>query len=133
MRHDAPMTRTTKRIAWIAAGAAVVLACLMPQALAATSPRWSKLQCELQQALFNVRHSHPTGLQLAGGNRVLKAHGCAERVPGPKHWSNTQCADYQATFAKLYAFPTNRQLAAANRALKNHGCQQRVRRPPAQG
>lgn len=127
------MTRTTKRIAWIAAGVAVVLACLMPQALAATSPHWSNSHCELQQALFNVGHPHPTGLQLAGGNRILKAHGCAQRVPGPKHWSSTQCADYQATFAKLYAFPTSRQLAAANRALKHHGCPQRVRRPPAQG
>ena len=127
------MTRTTKRIASIAGVAVAVLACLMPQALAASSPRWSGSHCELQQALFNVRHPHPTGLQLAGGNRVLKSHGCAQRVPGPKNWSSTQCADYQATFAKLYAFPTNRQLAAANRALKRHGCQQRVRRPLVQG
>ena len=69
---------------------------------------------------------------LAGGNRILKQHGCAQRVPGPKHWSNTQCSDYQATFLKLYAFPNGPQLATANNALKNHGCSQRVKAPPVQ-
>ena len=100
--------------------------------MSAASQHWSKSQCALQQALFNVRHPHPSGLQLAGGNRKLKQHGCAQRVPGPKAWSTTQCEDYQATFLKLYGFPTNAQLATANRALKHHACSQRVRRPPTQ-
>jgi len=115
----------------IAVAATIATVCLVPQAGAA-APRWSKSQCALQQALFNVRHPHPSGLQLAGGNRILKQHGCAERVPGPRRWSNTQCEDYAATFLKLYAFPTEAQLTAANNALAHHGCRQRVRHPPVQ-
>src|SRR5215469_6531489 len=110
----------------IAAAAAIATACLVPQAGAAAAPRWSKSKCALQQALFNVRHPHPSGRQLAGGNRTLRQHGCAERVPGPTRWSNTQCGDYAATFLKLYAFPTESQLTAANNALAHHGCRQRV-------
>lgn len=110
--------------------AACVLACLAAPAGAATASHWSSSHCRLQQAVFNVRHPHPTGLQLAGGNRVLKQHGCAQRVPGPRDWSNTQCSDYQATFLKLYASPSSKQIAAANGALKQHGCRQRVHRLP---
>ena len=108
--------------------AACGLACLAAPAGAAT--HWSNSHCRLQQALFNVRHPHPNGLLLAGGNRRLEEHGCAQRVPGPRHWSNAQCSDYQATFLKLYASPTNKRLATANRALKHHGCRQRVHRLP---
>jgi hypothetical protein len=129
MSHHAAMVRTPL-IAVIVA-AACGLACLAaPAGAASTASHWSNSHCELQQALFNVRHPHPSGLQLAGGNRILKQHGCAERVPGPKHWSNTQCSNYQATFTKLYASPSNKQLAAANGALKQHGCRQRVQRLP---
>ncbi len=126
------MTRTTKWIASIATTAAIAAAWTVAPAGAATATRWSNSHCQLQQALFNVRHPHPSGLLLAGGNRILKQHGCAQRVPGPKHWSNSQCSDYQVTFAKLYAFPTDPQLNAANTALKDHGCSQRVRKPPTQ-
>lgn len=123
------MTRTTTWIASVAT-AAVIAAWLVAPAGAITNPHWSNSQCALQQSLFNVRHPHPNGRTLAGGNRKLKAHGCAQRVPGPRHWSNTQCSDYQATFLKLHAFPTDKQLAAANGALKNHGCRQRVKPLP---
>jgi hypothetical protein len=132
MRHDPSMTRTTTWIASIAAAAAIAAAWLVAPAGAATAARWSNSHCQLQQAQFNVRHPHPSGLLLAGGNRILKQHGCVQRVPGPKHWTNTQCSDYQATVLKLYGFPTNAQLATADRALKHHGCPQRVRRPPVQ-
>jgi hypothetical protein len=124
------MTRTMKWIASFAAVAAIAAAWAVAPAGAATAARWSNSHCRLQQALFNVRHPHPSGLLLAGGNRILEQHGCAQRVPGPKHWSNTQCSDYQLTFIKLYASPTDKQLAAANGALKNHGCKQRVQRLP---
>ena len=110
--------------------AACGLACLAVPAGAAQASHWSASQCQLQQALFNVRHVHPNGRLLAGGNRTLKQHGCAQRVPGPMHWPNGQCSDYQATFLKLYANPSNGQLAAANGALKHHGCRQRVERLP---
>jgi hypothetical protein len=123
--HHAPMRRTPL----IAVLAACGLTGLATSA-GATTAHWSNSQCRLQQALFNVRHPHPSRIALAGGNRVLAQHGCAERVPGPKHWSNTQCSDYQATFMKLYASPSNQQLAAANGALKQHGCRQRVQRLP---
>jgi hypothetical protein len=126
LRHDESMTRITKRIVLIAASAAIVLACLIPQALAAPSSHWSRSRCALQQATFNVRHPHPNGRLEAGGNRILKRHGCGDRVPGPKRWSKTQCADYQATFMKLYASPSNKRVATANGALKHHGCRQRV-------
>jgi hypothetical protein len=135
MRHDQGMTRTTNWIASIAATASLAAAWAVAPAgaaTAATAAGWSNSHCQLQQALFNVRHPHPDGLLLAGGNRILKQHGCTQRVPGSKHWSNTQCSDYQATFAKLYAFPTDPQLFTANTALKNHGCAQRVRKPPTQ-
>ncbi len=129
------MTRTNRTVRWIApvaTVAAIATAALVVPAGATATPHWSNSQCALQQALFNVRHPHPSGLQLAGGNRILKQHGCAQRVPGPRHWSNIQCSYYQGTFLKLYAFPTDAQLAAANRALKHHGCSQRVRRVPVQ-
>ncbi|MGH2887409.1 MAG: hypothetical protein ACRDPA_32710 [Solirubrobacteraceae bacterium] len=126
------MTRTVKWIASFAAAAAIAGAWAVAPAGAVPAARWSNSHCQLQQALFNVRHPHPSGLLLAGGNRILKLHGCTQRVPGPKHWANTQCSDYQVTFAKLYAFPTDPQLNAANTALKNHGCSQRVRKPPTQ-
>ncbi len=123
------MTRATMSlVASLAATAAIAL--LASSAGAVPAARWSNSHCELQQSLFNVRHPHPSGRLLAGGNRILKQHGCAQRVPGPKHWSNTQCGDYQATFMKLYASPTNKQLATANGALKQHGCRQRVHRLP---
>ena len=125
------MTRTTTWIGSITTAAAIA-ACLAAPAGALTTPHWSNSRCALQQSLFNVRHPHPNGVLLAGGNRTLKAHGCAQRVPGPKHWSRTQCEDYQATFLKLHAFPTGPQLATANNALKNHGCSQRVKAPPVQ-
>jgi hypothetical protein len=128
MSHHAAMPRNPL-IAVIVA-AACVLACLATPAGAAPASHWSNSQCQLQQALFNVRHPHPNGVLLDGGNRILKQHGCGERVPGPKHWSNTQCSDYQATFTKLYASPSNKQLATANGALKQHGCRQRVHRLP---
>ena len=121
----------------IACAAALAFACLVgpagaTPAGATAAARWSNSHCQLQQAFFNVRHPHPTGLQVAGGNRTLRSHGCAQRVPGPKHWSSTQCVDYQGTFLKLHGYPTGPQLAAANTALKNHGCTQRVLRPPTQ-
>ena len=116
----------------MATAAAIAAVWLVAPAGALTAPHWPDSQCALQQSLFNVRHPHPNGLTLAGGNRTLKQHGCAQRVPGPKHWSNTQCSDYQATFLKLNAFPSGSQLATANKALKNHGCRQRVKRPPVQ-
>jgi hypothetical protein len=128
MRHDQAMTRTTL-IAVILA-AACGLACVAAPAGALTNPHWSDSKCALQWSLFNVRHPHPNGLTLAGGNRTLKEHGCAQRVPGPKRWSNSECSDYQATFTKLYASPSNKQLASANGALKNHGCKQRVHALP---
>ena len=115
-----------------ATAVAIAVVTLVPSAGAATAPRWSKARCQFQQALFNVRHPHPTRAQLAGGNRTLRAHGCAERVPGPKHWSGTQCVDYQVTFVKLNAFPSDPQLAAANNVLKDHGCSQRIKHPPTQ-
>jgi hypothetical protein len=127
MSHHAPMARTP--LIAVAIAAACSLACLAAPAGAAAS-HWSNSRCRLQQAVFNVRHPHPTGRQLAGGNHVLKQHGCRQRVPGPKHWSNTQCSDYQATFLKQYASPTRKQVAAANGALKQHGCRQRVHRLP---
>ncbi len=114
----------------VTVGAACAVACVATPAGAAAASHWSNSQCRLQQAVFNVRHPHPSGVQLAGGNHVLKAHRCAQRVPGPKHWSNTQCSDYQATFLKLYASPSGRQVAAANGALKRHGCRQRVQLLP---
>lgn len=119
----------------IASAAAIAATCLAGPAdatPAGAAAGWSSSHCQLQQALFNVRHPHPSGLLLAGGNRVLKQHGCAERVPGPRHWSTTQCEDYQATFVKLHGYPTNQALASANTALKNHGCAQRVLRPPTE-
>ena len=128
MRHDPTMPRTPF-IAVIVA-AACGLACLAEPAGAFTSRHWSNSKCALQWSLFNVRHPHPGGVTLAGGNRILKQHGCVQRVPGPKHWSNSLCADYQATFVKLYAFPSNKRLATANNALKRHGCRQRVHRLP---
>jgi hypothetical protein len=69
---------------------------------------------------------------LAGGNRILKQHDCAQRVPGPAHWSRTQCLDYEATFLKLHGNPTSPQLAAGNQALKRHGCAGRIVPPPTQ-
>jgi hypothetical protein len=132
MRHDPGVTQTMKWIASFAAAAAIAAAWAVAPAGAVTAAPWSNSHCRLQQALFNVRHPHPSGLLLAGGNRILEQHGCTQRVPGPKHWSNTQCSDYQVTFAKLYAFPTDPQLNAANTALKSHGCSQRVRKPPTQ-
>jgi hypothetical protein len=132
MSHDPGMTRTKTWIASIAAAAAVAAVGLVAPAGALTNPHWSNSQCALQQALFNVRHPHPKGVTLAGGNRTLKQHGCAQRVPGPKHWSRTQCQDYQAVFLKLHAFPSGSELATANNALKNHGCSQRVKAPPVQ-
>ena len=122
------MSRTTL-IAVIAA-AACGLACLAAPAGALTSPHWSNDRCAIQWALFNVRHPHPNGITTAGGNRILRQHGCGQRVPGSKHWSNTQCSDYQATFMKLYASPSTKQVATANGALKNHGCRQRVHQLP---
>jgi hypothetical protein len=132
MRHDPAMTRTPKWIASLAAAGAVAAAWAVAPAGAASVARWPNSHCRLQQAVFNVRHPQPSGLLLAGGNRILKQHGCAQRFPGPKRWSNTQCSDYQATFAKLIAFPSDPQVATANTALKNHGCSQRVRKPPIQ-
>ena len=103
------MTRTPKWIASVAATGAIAAAWAVAPAGAASVARWSNSHCQLQQAVFNVRHPHPSGLLQAGGNRILKQHGCTQRVPGPKHWSNTQCSDYQATFAKLNAFPSDAQ------------------------
>jgi hypothetical protein len=133
MSHDPSMTRTTRWVASIAGAAAIaVTAVSVAPAGAATSGHWSNSHCQLQQALFNVRHPHPSGLLLAGGNRILKQHGCAQRVPGPRHWSSTQCVDYEATFLKLHGLPSGRQLAAANQALKRHGCAGRIVPPPTQ-
>jgi hypothetical protein len=130
MRHDQAMTRITIWIAWVAAAAAIAATLPVAPAGATTAAHWSKSHCALQQALFNVRHPKPTGLQVAGGNKVLQQHGCAQRVPGPSRWSNSQCEDYQATFLKLYASPSNKQIATANGALKKHGCHQRVEKLP---
>jgi hypothetical protein len=132
MSDDPGMTWTPERIASIGAAAAIAAAWLVGPASAAAPARWSNSHCELQQALFNVRHPRPSGLLLAVGNRTLKGHGCTQRVPGPKHWSNTQCSDYQATFVKLYAYPSDPQVNAANTALRNHVCSQRVQKPPTQ-
>lgn len=127
------MTRTTTFFAVaITSAAAIASACLVAPAGATAAARWSNSHCQLRQAQFNVRHPHPSGLLLAGGNRILKQHGCAQRVPGPRHWSSTQCVDYQGTFLKLHGYPTGPQLAGANTTLKNHGCTQRVLRPPTQ-
>jgi hypothetical protein len=115
MRHDPGMARMTTWIASIAATGALAAASAGAPAGAATGARWSNSHCQLQQALFNVRHPHPSRLLLTGGNRILEQHGCSQRVPGPKRWSSTQCSDYQATFAKLYVFPTDPQVGAANR------------------
>jgi hypothetical protein len=122
MSHDPAMTRA---VASIAVATGIAGACLASPA-GAVAPRWSAPRCQLQQAQFNVRHPHPTGIQLAGGNRTLKRHGCTQRVPGPKRWPEGQCLVYQAVFVKLNAFPTAKQVAAADDALKSHGCRQRV-------
>jgi hypothetical protein len=132
MSHDPSMTRTTRWISSIAVAVAIASASLAAPPMSVAAQHWSKSQCALQQALFNVRHPHPSGLLLAGGNRILKQHGCAQRVPGPRHWSSTQCVDYEATFLKLHGLPSGRQLAAANQALKRHGCAGRIVPPPTQ-
>ena len=132
MRRDPAMTRTTKWIASIVTAAAFAGAWTVAPAGAVTAARWSNSHCQLQQALFNVRHPHPSGLLLAGGDRILMQHGCAQRRPGPRRWSSTRCQDYPVTFVTLNAFPSDPQVVAANQALKKHGCPQRVTKPPTQ-
>ena len=83
MSHDPAMTRITTWIATIATAAALAAAGIVATADAATAVRWSNSHGEFQQALSNVRHPHPTGPQLAGGNRTLKAHGCPQRIKHP--------------------------------------------------
>jgi hypothetical protein len=122
--------RITRWIAPAAVSIAVAAVLLAVPAMSAASQHWSSSQCLQQQAQFNVRHPKPSGLQIAGGNRVLKQHDCSQRVPGPSHWPNNQCEDYQATFMKLYASPSNQQVSTANGALKKHGCHQRVEQLP---
>lgn len=119
--------RRTTTVACIS-GAALAAGCVVAPALAATPRHWSKATCVARQALFDVRHPHPTAQQLRMANGMLARHGCTQRVPGGKRWSKQLCADYVATFAKLYAFASNRQLMAANRALEHHACRPRVRR-----
>lgn len=94
--------------------------------VAAKPDAWSGSRCVLQQALFNVRHPEPTRLQVAGGNRLLKEHGCTERVPGPKHWPSGQCENFEAVFLKTVASPSRARLTAANGTLRRHGCRQRL-------
>ena len=120
------MTRTPNWIAIVAATGAIAAAWAVAPAGAASVARWSNSHCQLQQA--RVQRPPPAPERAPAGRRQSdsQAHGCAQRVPGPKHWSKTQCSDYQATFAKLNAFPSDAQLATANTALKNHGCSQRV-------
>jgi hypothetical protein len=122
MSHDPAVIRTATAIV---IATVIASACVVARAGAA-APRWSTPRCQIQQGEFNVRHPHPTGIQLAGGNRTLKRHGCRQRVPGPKRWPEGKCLIYQAVFVKLNAFPTAKQVADANDALGSHGCRQRV-------
>ncbi len=69
----------TRRVATVAVAAAISVGVSVP-AMAATSPHWSKKQCQTWKNGFDKRNSHPNSKRTAEGNKVLKAKGCTQRV-----------------------------------------------------
>lgn len=70
---------STRRVATVAVAAAISVGVSVP-AMAATSPHWSKTQCQSWLKGFDKRNPHPTSKRTAAGNKVLKARGCTQRV-----------------------------------------------------
>ena len=69
----------TRRLATVAVAAVVSIGSVGVPALGASS-HWSKSQCKSYVKGFKSKHSHPNKARRAEGNKVLKKHGCTERV-----------------------------------------------------
>ena len=69
----------TRRVATVAVAAAISIGVSVP-AMAATSPHWSKTQCQTWTSAFHKRNPHPSTKRTAEGNKVLKGKGCTQRV-----------------------------------------------------
>jgi hypothetical protein len=69
----------TRRLATVAAAATISIGSVGTPALGAPS-HWSKNQCKSYVKGFNGRNPHPSKARRAEGNKVLKKHGCTQRV-----------------------------------------------------
>ena len=69
----------TRRLAAVAAAAIVSIGSLSAPALGASS-HWSKSQCRAYAKGFHSLNPHPSKARRAEGNKVLKKHGCTQRV-----------------------------------------------------
>jgi hypothetical protein len=63
----------------VAVAAALSIGSLSVPALGASS-HWSKSHCKSYVKGFNSRNPHPSKARRAEGNKVLKKHGCTQRV-----------------------------------------------------
>ena len=71
----------TTRIAALAATAAIGVGGVGAASAGASGmTHWSKSQCKSYVKGFNSRNPHPSKARRAEGNKVLKKHGCTQRV-----------------------------------------------------
>jgi hypothetical protein len=70
----------TRRIAPVLASAAICVAASGAPALGAGMTHWSKSQCSSWAKGYTHRHSHPSKSEKAKANKVLKAHGCSNKI-----------------------------------------------------
>ncbi len=69
-----------RAIAAVMASAAVITAGATVAPAGAATPHWSKTQCQTWARGFQKRNPHATKTRKAQGNKVLRGHGCAQRI-----------------------------------------------------
>jgi hypothetical protein len=70
----------SRQVVAVAVAAAIGIGGLVPTMAAAAPAHWSKTQCQSWQKSFLKRNPHATKARKAQGNKVLKQHGCSQRI-----------------------------------------------------